>query len=100
MAVMRIVTVLFLCALALGLTHGANAADPAQAKEVARINNCSPKKVEVYQQTLGQDGKTIYHVDCNMPKSKDEGTPASNAMLISCDETLCELLRTLPPESK
>jgi hypothetical protein len=99
MAVMRIVTAIFLFTLTLSLAQNANADDPAQAKEVARINNCSPKKVEVYQQTLGIDGKTIYHVDCNVPKGKSD-TPTANALLISCDENLCELLRALPPDTK
>lgn len=80
--------------------HPACAADQAQAKEVARLNNCPPKKIEVYQQTLGAQGQTIYRVDCNMPKSKSEDGPVSNAMLVSCDESLCELLRSLPPDSK
>ena len=77
------------------------AADQSQAREVARINNCPPKKIEVYQQSLGQNANTIYRVDCNLPKAKGgEDKPTSNAILISCDETICELLRTLPPESK
>lgn len=96
---MRIVTAIFLFAL-LAVASNANAADQAQAKEVARLNNCPPKKIEVFQQTLGIDGKTIYHVDCNMPKSKSEGAPTSNALLISCNESICELLRSLPPDSK
>ena len=97
---MRIVTALCLCLLALSFAPAAVAADQAQAKEVARLNNCPPKKIEVYQQSLGTQGKTIYHVDCNMPKGKTDGAPAANALLVSCDESLCELLRALPPDSK
>ncbi len=100
MAVMRIVTAIFLFAVGLGIAHSALAADQAQAKEVARLNNCPPKKIEVFSQTLGIDGKTVYHVDCNMPKSKSEGAPTASAMLISCDESICEMLRAIPPESK
>lgn len=92
----------FFVVLMLGmmLAHSAFAADQAQAKEVARLNNCPPKKIEVYQQTLGTQGQTIYRVDCNMPKGKGEDTPTANALLINCDESLCELLRPLPPDSK
>ena len=37
-------------------------ADQPEAKEVARINNCAPKKIEVYKNTLGSSAKTIYQV--------------------------------------
>lgn len=76
------------------------AASAAQAREVARLNNCPPKKIEVFQQTLGKDGETVYRVACNLPKSKDtnEATAASTAstLLIACNGDLCTLLRAVP----
>ncbi len=97
---MKFVAVLFIFALGLGFIHPASAADPAQAREVARINNCPPKKIEVYQQSLGAQGKTLYRVECNMPKAKSDAAAGATALLVSCDENLCEMLRTMPPESK
>ncbi|MFY9288671.1 MAG: hypothetical protein WAO98_09245 [Alphaproteobacteria bacterium] len=86
---------------ALCITSSAFAADQWQAREVARNNNCPPKKIEVYQQSIGMDGKTIFRVDCNLPKGKgDTGTPSSSALLIGCNESICELVRPLPPEAK
>jgi hypothetical protein len=92
----------FALILVLGIlmANSALAADQPQAREVARMNNCPPKKIEVYTQTLGTEGNTIYRVDCNMPKGKGEQGPTSNAILVSCDQSVCQLLRTLPPEGK
>jgi hypothetical protein len=100
MAAMRIVAALFLFALTMSLAHQALAADPAQAREVARINNCPPKKIAVYEQSLGAQGKTIYRVDCTMPKGSGGDAPTASSLLVSCDESLCEMLRPLPPDSK
>jgi len=95
---MRFVAAFFVLMMTLG---SAQAADQWQAREVARMNNCPPKKIEVYQQTLGTDGKTIYRVECNMPKGKgDSSTPTASALLVACDETLCEFQRALPPDTK
>jgi hypothetical protein len=73
-----------------------------EAREVARINNCTPKKIEVYQNQLGGEGKTIYLVTCTLPKITDKDAPkdAPDSLLISCDESLCELLRPIVPEKK
>lgn len=76
-------------------------AAPSDAREVARINNCPPKKIEVFQQTLGIDGKTVYRIDCNMPKTKEEKTgPSANAILVQCHGSLCGLLRTIGNDEK
>ncbi len=76
-------------------------ADQPEAKEVARINNCPPKKIEVYKNTLGSAAKTIYQVTCNMPKTSDKDSKdAPDSLLISCDQTLCELMRPIVPEKK
>ncbi len=97
---MRFVAAIFLSALTLNAAHPAMAADQWQAREVARLNNCPPTKVEVYQQSLGAQGQTLYRVDCNVAKGSDTNAKAANALLISCDESLCELLRSLPPDTK
>jgi len=88
----------FLLMYFLAGTSCALAAAP-EAREVARINNCSPKKIEVFQQTLGNEGKTIYRVECNLPKSKDEETvQTADALLVQCKGSLCALLRPVEKE--
>lgn len=73
----------------------------SDAREVARLNNCIPKKIEVYRQKLGADSQTVYQVECNMPKAKDESSPQSaSAMLVQCNGSLCEMLRRVAPASK
>jgi hypothetical protein len=78
----------------------AHAADQAQARQVALLNNCTPKKITVYQQSLGSQGETIYRIDCNMPKASDDSAKAASALLVSCDESICQMLRPLPPDTK
>ena len=77
-------------------------ADQTEAREVARINNCIPKKIDVYQQSLGGTGKTVYLVTCTLPKpvgdEKDAKLPDS--LLISCDQSLCEMIRPMTQEKK
>ena len=76
-------------------------ADQPEAKEVARINNCAPKKIEVYKNTLGSSAKTIYQVTCNLPKTTDKDSKgAPDSLLISCDASLCELMRPVAAEKK
>lgn len=65
-----------------------------EARDIARQNNCIPKKIEVYQNSMGSVGKTIYQVTCNLPKTTDKNAAAGpDALLIACDGSLCELLR-------
>ena len=72
----------------------------AEAREVARLNNCAPKKIEVYQQKVGGEAQTIYKVECLTPKAVDDkGPPAANAVLIQCNGGLCDMLRPLYPSS-
>jgi hypothetical protein len=77
-------------------------ADQATVKEVARNNNCPPKKIEVYQQSLGPEGETVYRVECNLPKMVGDQSPgsAANALLIGCHDSLCELLRPVEEQKK
>ena len=75
--------------------------DQVQAREVARNNNCTPKKISVYQQSLGAEGTTIYRVDCTMPKTDDANAAKSaDALLVNCKDNLCELLRPVEGETK
>jgi hypothetical protein len=72
-----------------------------EAGEIARNNNCPPKKIDIYQQSVGAEGSTIYQVACNMPKVSDPNAPkTADALLISCKENLCEVLRPVAAESK
>ena len=80
--------VVFFCAS----VHSARA-DQAEVREIARNNNCPPKKIEVYQQSLGTEGQTIYRVQCTMPKVVDEANKGPDELLIGCRDTLCALLR-------
>jgi len=91
---------LTLLILILSFVHPA-LADQPEAREVARINNCTPKKIDVYQNKLGNGGKTIYEVTCNLPKTTDKDNQGGpDALLISCDDSLCEMLRPVSLEKK
>lgn len=72
-----------------------------EAREIARNNNCAPSNIEVFKKTLGTQGSTVYKVDCTMPDVKDSGgTKPDSALLITCDQSLCELLGPVAGESK
>jgi hypothetical protein len=76
-------------------------AGQSDAREVARINNCSPKKIEVVQNLLGGSGKTVYKVACNLPKTTgEEKAGGPDAVLIECDQSLCTLMRPVAAEAK
>ncbi len=77
-------------------------AGTAEARETARLNNCPPKKIEVYRQTMGEAGETVYRIECNLPKMVDTtlNGPQANAMLVSCVNTLCHAMRALESEKK
>ncbi len=73
----------------------------ADAREVARLNNCPPKKIEVYQQSLGAAGKTIYRVTCNLPKAADqEAAPMADAILVQCAGSLCSMMNSVKSQNK
>jgi hypothetical protein len=78
----------------------AHAGQP-EARELARTNNCTPKKIDVFQNAVGGTGKTIYQVTCNLPKTTDKDSAVGpDALLISCDMSLCEVLRPISLEKK
>jgi len=90
------VTFLFLLALLSTPSY----AGVAEARDVARLNNCAPKKVEIFQQKLGDTLQTIYRVSCIEPKVVDDKAPKSaSAMLVRCDGSLCEMLRAVDSSS-
>ena len=75
-------------------------AAPADAREIARLNNCAPKKIEVFKQSLGTDASTIYRVECILPKTKDTDAKGPDAVLIKCDGSLCDYVRAVGTEAK
>lgn len=81
----------------------AMAGETSQAREVARMNNCPPKKIEVFQQALGNSAKVTYRVDCIMPKAtgtKDSKEKPPESILVSCEGGLCDYLRPYVAEKK
>ena len=94
-------TAIFL-SLILLLSATPSYASQADAREVARINNCPPKKIEVYQQKLGASGETVYRVECNLPKAAGpaDASPQANALLIGCKDSLCTLMRPITGDKK
>ncbi len=95
---MRILLVLlFFCVI----SARAALAGAADAREVARLNNCPPKKIEVISQIVGPDSQTVYRVECNMPKTADGDSPQSvEALLVQCSGTLCDMLRPVAKGEK
>ena len=72
-----------------------------EAREAARMNNCTPKKIEVYSNAVGSGGKTIYQVTCTLPKTTSKEGPAEpDALLIACDQSLCDMLRPITLDKK
>src|ERR1700735_447387 len=99
---MRFAAVLFFALALTGFAVPAHAdIDQIEAREVARNNNCTPAKIDVYQQSLGSQGSTIYKVDCTLPKMADPNAPKTDSsLLISCQDSLCDLLRPMAGETK
>jgi hypothetical protein len=89
-----------LICLVLVLARPASAGQ-AEAREAARMNNCPPKKIEILQNFLGSEGKTVYQVTCNLPKTTgSESASGPDAVLIGCDQSLCELMRPVAADKK
>ena len=96
----RLGVALLLAAFLCGGAHLARA-DQAEVKEIARNNNCPPKKIEVYKQSLGDEGQTIYRVQCTMPKAVGgDASQGPDELLIGCRDTLCALLRPYEEQKK
>jgi hypothetical protein len=91
MATMKILAAILFALIALG-SFAAHASQ-VDAREVARINNCPPKKIDIYQQSLGYDGRTIYQVSCTMPKVVGDAPAGPDTLLIGCDGSLCSVIQ-------
>lgn len=75
-------------------------AGQAEARDVARLNNCSPQKIEIYAQKVGLDAPTIYKVTCQKPKVQDDQSPVIDSVLVTCTGSLCALTRSLFGDAK
>ncbi len=93
---------LFLDVLFLGfcLASAPAQAGQAEARDVARQNNCSPQKIEVYVQKIGLDAPTIYKVTCQKVKMQDDKAPMIDGILVTCTGSLCALTRPLIGDAK
>jgi len=91
-----------LLALALILASLPASAGQPEARETARLNNCIPKKIEVFQNEIGSSSKVIYQVTCNLPKTsnKDAEKGGPDSLLIVCDQSLCDLMRPVSLDKK
>jgi len=83
-------SIIALC-LVLCLAAPAFAGQP-EVREVARLNNCPPKKIDVVQNFPGGVGKTVYRVACTLPKTTGSETGGASAILIECEQSLCALI--------
>lgn len=100
MASMKYMAAIFFVTIIVGSVQSAAASSQSDAREVARINNCPPKKIEVFQQSLGSEAQTIYQVECTMPKVTGESAQGSDALLIGCQDSMCTLLRPITLDKK
>lgn len=96
----KIVTaILFVFILAL---TGQASAGQAEVRDVALSNNCPPKKIEIYKQSVG-NGPVIYRVQCTLPKTvgtAESTGKAPDALLIGCTQNLCDVLQPVNIETK
>lgn len=72
----------------------------AEVRDVAVANNCPPKKIEVFRQSIGEDAETIWRVECNLPKTKDGNAQKISAILVHCRYALCAFLHPVIEEGK
>lgn len=76
-------------------------AGQAEVRDVALANNCSPKKIEIYQENLGAMGEIVYRVQCTLPKAVGEtSTSAPDTLMVSCVQSLCEMANALSLDKK
>jgi hypothetical protein len=96
-----LLAVLIIC-LCLTATGSAEAGQ-AEVRDVALSNNCPPKKIEIFRQSLGADGTTIYQVQCVLPKivgTTDSAAKPPDGILVSCKQNMCDMLRPVTLEKK
>lgn len=93
--------IMFVIAASVFLCAQTAEAGTAEVRETARLNNCAPKKIQVYQQQLGNNPLTMYRVDCIEPKTVGENLPKTpSAILIACEANICRLLRPLQEQQQ
>ena len=68
-------------------------AGTAEVRDAAQQNGCPPKKIEVLRQSIGATSQTVYQVECNLPKAKDQSSKAGNTLIIKCELNLCQAMR-------
>jgi len=103
MAAMKCMAAIFFALAVLGATGPARAdINQISAREVARNNNCTPSKIDIYQQSLGPEGSTVYKISCMVPKVTDDKAPkGADGLLVNCRDSLCALIRpTAADEAK
>jgi hypothetical protein len=82
----------FLCCVVLCSLTLPAAAGMAEVRDAARQSNCPPKKIEILRQAVGTSGETLYQVECNLPKAKDQPSAATR-IIVKCQMLLCQMLR-------
>src|SRR5579871_6458198 len=98
---MRFVAALIFSCLLLAASNANADLNQVSAREVARNNNCTPTKIDTYQQSLGSEGSTTYQVTCAAPKLADANAPKpASALLVTCRDNMCELLKPVQGETK
>lgn len=78
----RLLPPVLLCAL---LAAGPAAAQQAEAKDAARLANCTPGKVETMKRVNGRTPEIIYKIACTGQKDM--------FVLIQCRDRICTVLR-------
>lgn len=71
-----------------------------EVRDVARLNNCPPKKIEVIQSLPGSSGTTLYRVSCALPKATGETKGGADAIIVACEQSLCALVRPVAGAGK
>ncbi|MBI1272853.1 MAG: hypothetical protein GC131_02060 [Alphaproteobacteria bacterium] len=98
----RIAAIFFMLSLLLaaGALTEAHAASTADVRYVAIENNCTPKKIEVFNQKVGDNAEVTYRVECNLPKARDETSKTASAIHIRCRYDLCAFVKPEVSEGK
>jgi hypothetical protein len=102
MALMKFIIAILFASFIL-VSAGRAEAGQAEVRDVALANNCPPKKIEIYQQPLNENGNTIYQVQCVLPKTvgaSDNTAKPADGILISCKQNMCDMLRPVTLEKK
>ncbi len=76
------------------------AASTAEVRYVSIENNCPPKKIEVYNQKVGDQAEVTYRVECDNEKSVDETAKTASSIIIRCRYNLCSFVRPVLPTTE